>query len=460
MTRQLKLNLFVYPGGHHEAAWRHPQSAVGQVLDIGYYQDLARKAEAAKFDAVFFADGPSLADNIRYATRFRLEPFTWLSAIAAVTDRIGLIGTASTTYLEPYNAARLFASLDHLSKGRAGWNIVTTGAPDAAYNFGLDGHPVHAERYARAREFVDVVTKLWDSWEDDALVADVVGGQFADREKIHRIDHEGEYFRVRGPLNTPRSPQGRPVYVQAGSSEDGRSFAASYAEAIFTAHQTIESAQEFYADIKNRARALGRDPADLLVLPGISPYIGSTEAEAKALHDEFTQLTQPAYSIDLLRRLLGVDLSGHDLDAPFPLELIALKGDRVDSSRSQLVVDIVQRERPTTRQLLHRLAGARGHWVVVGTPEQVADRITEWFTQGAADGFNVMPPWLHGGFDAFTEHVLPILRQRGLFREDYTGSTLREHYGLDRPASGYADPTLRHGQNTASSTDNLERSLI
>lgn len=447
--RQLKLNLFVYPGGHHEAAWRHPDSSIDRVLDISYYQDLARRAEAEKLDAVFFADGPSLADNITYASRFRLEPFTWLSAIAAVTSRIGLIGTASTTYLEPYNAARLFASLDHLSRGRAGWNIVTTGAPDAAYNFGLDQHPVHAERYDRAREFVDVVTRLWDSWEDDALVADPASGLFADPVKIHRVDHVGRHFRVRGPLNTPRSPQGRPVYVQAGSSEDGRSFASRYAEAIFTAHQTLEGAQEFYGDIKRRTAGLGRDPSKLLVLPGISPFIGSTEAEARALKQEFDELTQPAYSLDLLRRLLGVDLSGYDLDGPFPREIVALSGDRADSSRSRLVLDIVDREQPTIRQLLHRFAGARGHRVVAGTPDQVADEMADWFTHGAADGFNVMPPWLTGGFEVFAEQVLPLLRERGLFRTEYDGSTLREHYGLDRPASGFTHPTDSTERNLA-----------
>lgn len=440
MTRQLRLNLFVYPGGHHEAAWRHPGSSPERVLDLSYYQELARTAEEAKLDALFLADGPSLADNIRYASRFRLEPFTLLSALASVTERIGLIGTASTTYLEPYNAARLFAGLDHLSNGRAGWNIVTTGAPDAAGNFGLDEHPVHADRYARAREFVDVVTRLWDSWEDEALVADPASGLFADPDRIHRIDHAGEHFRVRGPLNTPRTPQGRPVYVQAGSSEDGRSFAASYAEAVFTAHQTLADAQEFYADLKRRAAAGGRDPAQLLVLPGISPFLGSTEAEARALRAEFDELTQPAYSLDLLRRLLGVDLSGHDLDAEFPVGLVQLRGDRAESSRSRLLLDLVRRERPTIRQVLHRFAGARGHHVVVGTPEQVADEITTWFQRGAADGFNIMPPWLHGGFDVFVEQVLPILRSRGLFREEYAGSTLREHYGLARPASTFSTP--------------------
>lgn len=438
----LHLNLFIYPAGHHEAAWRHRESDVSRILDIGFYQGLARRAEEAKFDAIFFADGPALADNIRYAARFRLEPLTWMSAIAAATSRIGLIGTASTTYTEPYNLARLFASLDHLSGGRAGWNIVTTGAPSAAQNFGLAEHPVHGERYARADEFLEVVTKLWDSWEDDALVADPVSGVFADTAKVHQVNHVGKHFSVAGPLNTARSPQGRPVYVQAGSSEDGRGFAARWAEAIFTAHQTLASAQEFYTDLKNRAARLGRDPGGIKVLPGISPYLGSTEAEAQAVHRELNELTQPEYSLDQLRRLTGVDLSGHDLDGPFPRHLVDVSGDRAASSRSQLVLDIVDRERPTIRQLLHRLAGARGHWVVVGTPEQVADRIQEWHDSGAADGFNVMPPYLPGGFETFVDEVVPILRRRGLFREEYDGTTLRDHLGLRRPDSQFSHPDL------------------
>lgn len=436
--RQLNLNLFIYPGGHHEAGWRYSGSEPERILDIRYYQSLARRAEAAKFDAVFFADGPSLADNIRYASRFRLEPFTWMSALAVATERIGLIGTASTTYTEPYNLARQFASLDHLSNGRAGWNIVTTAAAQTAQNFGLDSHPVHADRYDRAREYVDVVSKLWDSWEDDALVADPVSGVFADTEKIHAIGHEGRHFSVRGPLNIPRSPQGRPVYVQAGSSEDGRSFAARYAEAIFTAHQTLTNAREFYADIKARAAAFGRDRDRLKILPGISPFIGSTEAEARRLHEEFNDLTQPEYSLAQLRRLIGADLSGHDLDAPFPRELVVPDEERAAGSRFQVVLDIVDREHPTIRQLLHRLAGARGHRVVAGTPEQIADDMQAWFESGAADGFNVMPPYLAGGFDTFADEVVPILRRRGLFRIHYTGRTLRDHYGLPRPESRYA----------------------
>lgn len=440
----MHLNLFIYPGGHHEAAWRHPDSDPRAVLDIGYYQRLAQRAEEERLDAIFFADGPALADNIRYASRFRLEPLTWMSAIAAVTSRIGLIGTASTTYYEPYNLARLFASLDHLSGGRAGWNIVTTGAPGAAGNFGLAEHPVHAERYARADEFVDVVTKLWDSWEDDAFVADAESGVFADTDLIHPIDHVGRHFSVTGPLNTARSPQGRPVYVQAGSSEDGRGFAARWAEAIFTAHQTLGNAQEFYRDIKDRARRLGRAPHQLKVLPGISPVIGSTAREAHERHEQLNALTQPAYSLEQLHRLTGADLSAYDLDGPFPRHLVDVAGDRADSSRSQLVLDIVDREQPTIRQLLHRLAGARGHRVVVGTPEEVADQMQEWYENGAADGFNVMPPWLTGGFDLFADEVLPLLRRRGLFRYEYGGRTLRDHLGLPRPASQYAEaPTDR-----------------
>ena len=437
--RQLVLNLFIYPGGHHEAGWRYPGASPERLLDITFYQDLARSAEAAKLDAVFFADGPAQVDNIRFASRFRIEPLTWLSAIAAATTRIGLIGTASTTYYEPYNLARLYASLDHLSGGRAGWNIVTTAVPQASGNFGLAETPSHAERYARAAEFVDVVTKLWDSWEDDALVADPVSGLFADDAKIHPIEHVGRHFRVKGALNTPRSPQGRPVYVQAGSSDDGRSFAARYAEAIFTAHQTVESAQGFYADIKKQAQSLGRNPDHVKILPGISPYIGSTQAEARRLYDEVNDLIQPAYSIAQLKQITGVDFTGHPLEAVVSVDAFADAGPaRTVASRFQLVVDIVKREKPTLRQLIDRLAGARGHYVVVGTPDEIADVIQRWFENGAADGFNVMPPWFRGGFDLFTSQVVPILRRRGLFRSEYTGRTLREHYGLPRPESLYA----------------------
>ena len=435
--RQLSLNLFIYPNGHHEAAWRHPQSVPESSMDIGYYQQLALRAEREKLDAIFFADSPSLAESGREGLRIRFEPVTWLAAIAAVTQRIGLIATASTTYSEPYNLARSFSALDHLSKGRAGWNIVTTSMAAAAANFSLDEHPSAHDRYAQAEEFVQVVGDLWDSWEDDALVLDKTAGVFADSDKVHSINHVGAYYKVKGPLNSPRSPQGRPVQVQAGSSEDGRDFAARHAEAIFTAHQTLQSATEFANDIRARARAVGRDPRQLKILPGISPYIASTEAEAQRKFDELNELVLPHVSLGQLRRMLGVDLSGQDLDAPFPRHLINFEGVESQSSRFKLIIDIVDRENVTLRQLINRLAGARGHWVPVGTPVQIADLIEQWFRSGAADGFNVMPPAFPDGFEVFLDEVLPILRQRGLFRSEYAGSTLREHYGLTRPESRY-----------------------
>lgn len=442
-SRSLVLNAFIYPAGHHEAAWRYPASEPHRVTDIRLYQEIAKRAEAAKFDAIFFADAPVLDENIRYAARHRLEPITAITALAAVTERIGFIATASTTYYDPYNLARLFASADHISGGRVGWNIVTTSVDRAAANFGLEKHPVHADRYRQASEFVDVVTKLWDSWEDDALVVDPESGLFAETDHIHAIRHKGEFYSVEGALNLPRSPQGRPVYVQAGSSDDGRSFAARHAEAIFTAHQSLESAQEFYADIKSRARGQGRNPDHVKILPGLSPFIASTQAEAKALEEEFNALIQPEFSLQQLRRIIGVDLSGADLDAPVPKDAVEATRARAISSRHQLVLDIIDRDNPTLRQLLHRLAGGRGHKVITGTPEQVADWIELWHLSAAADGFNIMPPYLTGGFDIFADEVVPILQKRGLFKLDYQGKTLRDHYGLPRPDSLYTQERAR-----------------
>jgi FMN-dependent oxidoreductase (nitrilotriacetate monooxygenase family) len=440
LTRQLSLNAFIYPAGHHEAAWRHPSSAAERIYDACYYQEIARTAEAGTLDAVFFADGPALQGDVAHNAVGRLEPITLLTAIAAATERIGLIATASTTYYEPYNLARLFGSLDHISGGRAGWNIVTTANDAAAANFGLDAHPEHADRYARAREFVDAVVALWDSWEDDAVVLDRAAGIYADRSKIHEIGHAGRYVRVKGPFNQPRPPQGHPVLVQAGASNDGRAFAGQYAEAIFTAHQRLADAQAFYADIKDRVTRLGRRPEHVKILPGISPFIAGTEAGAHELEQEFNELTVPAYGLRQLERLTGASLGHVDLDGPVPAELFADAGDVTDNGRSrlQVVAGIVERERPTVRGLLHRLAGARGHRVFAGTPEQVADTIEEWFTMGAADGFNVMPPYYPGGLEVFVETVVPILRERGLFRTEYTGTTLRDHFGLPRPESRFA----------------------
>jgi FMN-dependent oxidoreductase (nitrilotriacetate monooxygenase family) len=360
------------------------------------------------------------------------------------TSHIGLIATASTTYNEPYNLARRFASVDHVSGGRAGWNIVTTAEAASAQNFGLDDRPSHRERYRRAAEFVDVSIRLWDSWEDDAEVGDKAAGIYADVERIHPVEYEGHYFRVRGPLNVPRSPQGRPLLVQAGSSEDGREFAARYAEAVFTAQQTLQDGQEFYADMKQRARRLGRHPDEIKILPGIVPVIGSTEAEARALDEELEQLIVPEHGLAQLARVLEVPSESLELDRRLPAEVFtrpaAVEGAQ---SRYQLIADLAQRESLTVRQLIGRLGGGRGHRTFAGTPEQVAATIGEWFDTGAADGFNIMPAALPAGLEAFVEHVIPIFRRRGLFRTEYTGRTLRDHYGIRRPDSQFTADRAR-----------------
>ena len=434
--RQLHLNLFLMGVGHHEAAWRHPRTDPSRLSDIRHFQQLAATAEAAAFDSVFLADGvegPAPGSNA-WVSHF--EPITLLSALAVSTERIGLIGTVSTGFTEPYNLARQFASLDHLSNGRAGWNIVTSAGDRAARNFGRDSNQDHATRYERAAEYLEVVGGLWDSWEDDALLLDRATGRATAPGKLHELDHRGKHFQVLGPLNIPRGPQGHPLLVQAGSSEDGREFAARYAEAVFTAQQTLDEGQAFYGDLKRRAAALGRDPGQVVVLPGIVPVLGSTEAEAKALDEELDLLIDPTRAVGTLSALLGVDLSDHPLDAPLPPlpPVTAINGAK---SRFELVRDLAERDRLTLRQLVGRLGGGRGHQVLVGTPEQVADHIELWFSQGAADGFNVMPPILPEGLELFTEHVVPLLRERGLFRSEYQGTTLREHYGLPRPANRY-----------------------
>lgn len=434
------LNVFVPTTGHHEASWLYPKAQPERVTDVGYYREIAGIAERGKFDSVFLADQLAIGRSVRHVAQGKLEPLTLLSAIAGATERIGLIGTASTTYNEPYNLARQFASLDHISAGRAGWNIVTSWSAEAAGNFGLAQRNSHSDRYRRATEFVEVVRKLWDSWEDDARVHDRSTGVYADTDRIHAIDHAGEEFRVRGPLDLPRPPQGHPVLVQAGSSDEGRSFAARYAEAIFTAQQELGDAQDFYADVKRRAVAFGRDPDGIKILPGLSPILGSTQAEADALEEELNDLTLPVVGLKhLSQRFDGFDFSSFPLDEPIPLEAFP-RPETVQGaqSRSQVILTLVERERPTLRQLLRRLAGGRGHKVLAGTPKAVADHIESWVEKRAADGFNIMPAVTPHGLAAFVDEVVPILQRRGLFRTDYAGRTLRAHYGLDRPASRYA----------------------
>ncbi|GGX54772.1 LLM class flavin-dependent oxidoreductase [Streptomyces fructofermentans] len=437
--RLLHLNAFLMSTGHHEASWRLPESDPYASVDLAHYRELARIAERGTFDSLFLADGPVLFSDVGQRPSGVLEPLTLLTALATATEHIGLIATASTSYNSPYNLARRLASLDHVSGGRAGWNIVTTAGSEAARNFGLDAEPVHASRYERAADFLDVALKLWDSWEDDLIVADKAAGVWGDARKLHPPRHRGPYFSVEGALNVPRSPQGYPLLVQAGSSENGKRFAARYAEAVFTAQQTLGDAQDFYADLKSRTAREGRDPGHIKVLPGIVPVVGSTEAEALRDARVLEEHIVYEHGLNRLEHLLNLPSGTLDLDAGLPADLppdSAVEGSR---SRYALVVELAERERLTVRELIGRLGGGRGHLTFAGTPEQVADTIEEWFRQGAADGFNIMPAVLPSGLGRFVDHVVPILRARGLFRTEYgPRQTLRERYGLPRPANQYA----------------------
>ncbi|MGW5437383.1 LLM class flavin-dependent oxidoreductase [Nocardia asteroides] len=440
--RTFHLNAFLMGVGHHEAAWRHPRTDARRVLDVRHFQEVARIAERGKLDSVFFADTLAVGPRIERNTLAVFEPVTLLSAIAAVTERIGLIATASTSYNEPFNLARKFASLDHISGGRAGWNIVTSGNVDEAYNFGLDAIPEHARRYERAAEFVDVAVALWDSWESEAIVLDTEAGVFADPSRVHTLDYAGERFRVRGPLNSPRGPQGRPLLVQAGSSESGKEFAAQRAEAVFTAQRTVEEGVRFSRDLKSRLAKYGRGEHELKVLPGLVPFIADTAEQARALEQEFTDLISPDYALRQLSSMLGVDLTAHALDAPLP-PLPAESEIEGGKSRFTLVKELAETEDLTVRQLIGKLGGGRGHRTFAGTPEQVADELQTWFEAGAADGFNIMPPYLPGGLEVFVDRVVPILQERGLFRTDYESTTLRGHYGLDPVESQFAPQDSR-----------------
>jgi len=437
MDRQLHFNLFINSRGHHEASWRHPDASALPLTDIRYYQELARKAEAGLFDSIFLADQLAVRDDVERAPRVWLEPITALGALAVTTSRIGLIATASTTYTEPYNLARQFASLDFISGGRAGWNVVTSWSAPAARNYGDDSQVSHAERYARAEEFMQVAKGLWDSWSDDAILDDRAGGRYARPDRIRPIDHAGDFYKVAGPLNIPRGPQGWPVLVQAGSSDTGRRFAARHAEAVFTAHMEKATAQAFYKDLKALAKDVGRSADQIHILPGLSAMIGSTEAEAQRMAQDLNDLADPEVGRKRLSgRFGGFDFSHLPLDTPLtPEDFPDPSTVEAARSRTELIVGLVRREGLTLRQLLSKLAGARGHFAFAGTPEQVADLIEDWFTDGAADGFNLMPPLLPTMLDAFVDAVIPILQKRGLFRTEYEGETLRDLYGLARPGA-------------------------
>ena len=425
--REMKLGMFFAPGGHHLAAWRHPD-AYPQGFSFQSYVKAAQLAERGCFDMLFVADVFSLTPSGNRADAFRFEPITLLSSLAMMTSKIGLVGTATTSFNEPYNVARKFASLDHISGGRAGWNIVTSSSPIEALNYNLDAHYAHAERYARAREFVDVVRKLWNSCEDGALVFDKEGGAFFDKARVHTIDHAGKYFKVRGPLSIPRCPQGNPVLVQAGSSEDGMNLAAGVAEVIFTIQRTFEGAKDFYAGIKSKARSFGRDPGHALVMPGVLPYVGRTRQEAQDKHDKLLSLIHPQAGLSALSKLMEVDLTGIDVEKPFPAQGF----DNLTQTRATGIIDTARKQGLSVRQVYEQLVVSKGHRQIIGTASDVADILQEWFEGGACDGYNLMPPMMPNGLDDFVELVIPELQRRGIFRTAYTGSTLREHLGLPR----------------------------
>lgn len=436
---QLSLGAFLMETGHHIAAWRHPDAHAAGGLDFAHYAELAQTAERAKFDAIFFADSVSVRDThvpslSRTARADHFEPITLLSALSVVTKHIGLIATVSTSFNEPYNVARKFASLDYLSGGRSGWNLVTSSTETEAHNFSLDKHFDHAMRYERAKEFYDVVSGLWDSWEDDAFIRDKASGIYFDPGKLHTLDYRGKHFKVRGPLNVARSPQGWPVVVQAGASEAGRELAAQTAEVIFVAHQTLDEAKQFYRDVKGRLARYGRRPEHLKIMPGIFPVIGRTQEEAQEKLDALQALIHPSVGLQLLSNMSGgLDLSQYPVDGPVP-DLPETNGGK---SRQRLLLDLARRDNLTIRDLYLRIAGARGHQQVIGTPQSIADQLQQWYEEEAADGFNIMSPWLPGGLNEFVQSVVPELQRRGLFRTEYTGRTLREHLGLPRPANRF-----------------------
>jgi len=439
MTRMMKLGLFLLPAGHHLSAWRIPGNSAS-AIDFGQILRLTQRAEEAKMDTVFLADVDGLWGTNWEAMKkdpgtFFLEPFTLLSALAGATRHIGLIGSASTLYNEPFHIARKFASLDHISGGRAAWNIVTSFMPHNAANFGIESYPDHGERYAAAAEFVEVAQKLWDSWEDGAVVRDQQSGLFLDTDKMRLPAHEGRYFRCAGPLNLPRSPQGHPVLVQAGSSGDGRAFAAKYSEVIFTVQSVLSDARAFYDDMQARLEAEGRPPRSSLIMPGAFVMAGASEAEARERFEEMQAFVDPLNGLAALHNYgFGIDIEQHPWDSPFP-DLPETQGQQ---GRREIVMAMARRETMTVRQVCQRMAVTRGHFFALGTGKQIADQMEEWFTGGAADGFNLMLPSFPDSLDAFVQHVIPELRRRGLFRSEYEGTTLRDNLGLPAARSIYS----------------------
>lgn len=436
-SRRLRFCAFMRPVSLHTAAWRYPGALPDANFNFAHIKRFAETLERGCIDAFFMADHLAVLNMPmdalkRSATVTSFEPMTLLSALAMVTRRLGLIATGSTTYDEPYHVARRFASLDHLSGGRAGWNVVTTSNPDASRNFGFEEHLDHAERYARAREFFDVVTGLWDSWADDAFIRDVAHGTYFDPAKLHVLDHKGKYLSVRGPLNIGRPVQGWPVIVQAGASEAGRQLAAETAEAVFTAQGSLEAGRSFYADVKGRMEKLGRNPDHMRILPGCMIYVGDSLEEAQAKRATLDALVHYDSAIAALSIALGHDASGFDPDAPLP----EIPESNASKSGRERAIGLARREKMTVRQLAQRLGG-HGGLAMLGTPKMIADQMEEWLVTRGSDGFTLQFPYLPQGLDDFVDRVVPELQRRGLFRRGYEGATLRENLGLPRPENRY-----------------------
>jgi N-acetyl-S-(2-succino)cysteine monooxygenase len=442
---KMKLGTLFHPTGNHVASWMHPDSQIDAGTNFRHYVQLAQTAERGKFDLMFLADALAVREGKREAlSRWPqymayFEPITLLSALAPMTTHLGLAATATTSYQEPYNVARKFASLDHISGGRAAWNVVTSSNYAEAYNFGREGHYDHAERYDRAAEFTEVVQGLWDSWDDDAFVRDRPSGRYWIPDKLHALNHKGTHFSVRGPLNVARPPQGHPVILQAGSSEVGKELAARFAEAVFTPQHTLAGAQVFYRDLKGRMAKYGRSTEHLKVLPGLNAIVGRTEAEAQEKHRFLQSLIHPVVGLELLSNAIGgFDLSGCDLDGPLPDAAFTVSAKGSSTTALNITLNWARNERLTVRQLYERIAGARGQRTLIGTPSQIVNDMQEWFLGYGVDGFLFHASHLPGGLDDFVDLVVPELQARGLFRAEYEGATLRENLGLPRPVSRYA----------------------
>jgi alkanesulfonate monooxygenase len=442
-TREkMHIGMFFKNTGHHIASWRHPDAQPDAGINIQHYAECAVTAEKAGFDFIFFADsvcvreGPieTLSRSAQYIAYF--EPLTLLSALAMVTKKIGLVATSTTSYNEPYHVARRYASLDHISNGRAGWNVVTSGMEAEAYNFGRDEHYEHDTRYRRAAEFVQVVQGLWDSWDDDAFLYDREEGRFWDPRKLHTLNHQGEHFKVRGPLNVPRPIQGQPVIFQAGTSQVGRELAAATAEGVFSGELTVERSAAHYADVKGRMRKYGRKPDQMKILPGVTIMVGKTEAEAKEKEEYLASLIHPMVGREYVAMFLGIDLSDCDVDDRVPDR----PSSRPKSGMNASLRALVEREKMTIRQLYERIAGSHGKLTLRGTPAQIADEMENWYENTACDGFIVQPSYMPGDLNDICELLVPELQSRGLIRNGYEGcDTLRDNMGLGRPISRYSE---------------------